>query len=767
MSLSIEIINGVGAIKEGDTLTDVKMKLIEGNGTAFDLTGKTATVILANKTGKILEKAATLGATTGEIVFGLDPADVTGYGQMFLEVHVTVSGQKRIFPSDGYVALKIDKNLNTVGTVVPTITIEAFELRVDQLESDVNAKIAYMDGRLSYYEGRFTVYETQYNSMVNLANNVNASLSNLANTANEYIMRAIAGADTTHTFTENYVGKVSGSTVANPHYAGTNVSSSALVAPNGLWGEASAAGITAVSTLNGVGATYTTALTAGLRAQFRVKFDLIEAVQRKYNIVLAGDTATKVAWLKQNLSALNFTVAGRGSSATGNKLSMGITSSLTATTYDVAAFHTSGSIQSISFGLVTPFNIGYYINSDGTLNFNMYADAASASVASQVIIDYFSLDVTLKLNLIKQFDGQTAVEYRINVLSPPAKTGLLPYVIGGNITTNTQRLQAMLNYLNTKGYGNLYFPNIGIDGIGEGRPYLINDTLLMNYTVDWAIPITIEGEDYGSYIQMEDQTKPLLNINGVNNVRDFRIKNLTLRGGTYGIRIRWGAYVFIENVSIRGCKTACMRFENTFGFCQDVWMFHTSSRLVEATGNGHIRWDVCTFGEDAGGFYLEDTEMSFNNCKFLQLKTYDTALTDVGIGGGDAVTGTKTRAIFYTLFNVNIWFTDCDFIHNEVESYLFYFVNSPAVHQFVNCKWEVGAGTSLFAYRNPNVYQYKTGLVLNSCEINGVTELYSFANSDAIRHLVIKNTVLPEATMIENDPNSAQLYEIGDGCIWT
>lgn len=358
-------------------------------------------------------------------------------------------------------------------------------------------------------------------------------------------------------------------------------------------------------------------------------------------------------------------------------------------------------------------------------------------------------------------------ELKINVLEPPTHTGLLPYVIGGDITTNTTRLKAMLSFLNGKGYGNLYFPNIGIDGIGEGRPYLINDTLELTYSADMAIPITIHGEDYGSYIQMVNKTKPAINIEGVNNVRDFRIKNITIRGGTIGLRIRWGAYVYLEHISIRGCEKTCMRFENTFGHCHDVWLFHTSSRQVEASGNGHIRWSSSTFAEDAGGFYFEDTKMTFINCKFLEPKTYDRALTDTGIGGADGVFGNKSRAVFYTWFNVQLTFIDCDFIHNEKESYLFYFANPSSIYRFVKCEFHFGEGTSAFAFRNPHNYQYKTGLVIDECEINGVTELYSMAKSDPIRNLVITNTTLPEATLIEQHPNFPQHYEIGAGCTFT
>lgn len=38
-------------------------------------------------------------------------------------------------------------------------------------------------------------------------------------------------------------------------------------------------------------------------------------------------------------------------------------------------------------------------------------------------------------------------EYEINVLNPPSDTGLLPYVFNGDVTANTQRVQAMLDYI--------------------------------------------------------------------------------------------------------------------------------------------------------------------------------------------------------------------------------------------------------------------------------------------------------------------------------
>lgn len=761
MGLSVKVINGITAIKESDTLTDMRLRLLDGKKLAVDLTGKTVKIILANATGKILEKNAVLGLNKGEVVFGLAPADVTGYGQMFLEVHVFTGTERMIFPSDGYVPVKIDRNLTALGVVVPTVTIEAFEMRVSNLETNVATALTNLANDKAAYDNRFAVYEAQYNSMLNLANNVNAAVNNVANAANDYIVRGAVGADVTHKVTTDLAGKVPGSNTVNPHAAYSSTVATTLTAPTGTWTEVNAAAITSLSTLNGVSATYTSALTAGRIAQFRMSFDLIQHVERRYGFTIPGDLAAKVSWIKMHLPDLTLIWRGRGAGPLGNKASVCVWRPDINQYHEYKPNHTSASITAITY--VINASVGLFIDNNGFIHFIAYADAASASVASSIITDYFSLDVTLTANFTELAEGQTAEEYRINVLNPPKKTGLLPYVIGGNVTTNTQRLQAMLAFLNTKGYGNLYFPNLGIDGIGNGRFYEINDTLKMEYVVDWAIPITLQGEDYGSYINMQDSTKPVIWINGVNNVRDFRIKNLTTKGGSYGVRIRWGAYVYIEDLNIRGCSVACMRFENTFGFCKNVWMFHTSSRLVEATGNGHIRWDISTFGEDAGGFYLEDTVMSFNNCKFLELKTYDTALTETGIGGGDNVTGTKTRAIFYTLFNVQMWFVDCDFIHNEVESYLFYHVNSPSIYRFTSCDFEVGPGCSLWAFRNPSVYQFKTGLLLDNCDIDNPAkdvEIYSMANSDAIHNLTITRTRLPDTAKIEEDPNSPQLYDI-------
>lgn len=378
--------------------------------------------------------------------------------------------------------------------------------------------------------------------------------------------------------------------------------------------------------------------------------------------------------------------------------------------------------------------------------------------------DLTSLPLGLKSRFGDMLGGGGEVrapeEFMINVLHPPKETGLDPYVIGGDVTTNTQNLQAILDFLVTKGYGNMYFPNLGIDEIGEGRFYLINDTLGMTFDEDWALPLTIEGEDYGSYIYMQDDTKMVFKIDGVNNIRDFRIKNLTIRGGTYGIWIKWCAYLQLEKINLRGQTVACLYFENTFGHCENIWMFHTSSRQVEQTGNGHIIWQGCTFGEDAGGYNIEDSEAEFVGCKFLALKSHDDAETDLGIAGGDDLTGARSKAIFYAFSGVSLRFTNCSFIHYDPYSYLFYFHNSKGSYRFSNCEFEISSNPYMFAFRNPSTRDFQTSLKLSLCKFDGVCTLLDHANSDPVRNFTVTNCELTEGTQITDPGNALVGYKI-------
>ncbi|WP_248499296.1 glycoside hydrolase family 55 protein, partial [Staphylococcus aureus] len=145
MSLSIQITNGIISLKEGDTLTSVEMKLVKGNGVAYDLTGKTATVIIANKYGKILEKPAEILPTVGDISFKVDIGEITGHGQMRLEVHVLDGEDTMIFPSSDYLVLNIDANLNIIGQTITSLTFDKLK---NELENELGFEITSVQERV-------------------------------------------------------------------------------------------------------------------------------------------------------------------------------------------------------------------------------------------------------------------------------------------------------------------------------------------------------------------------------------------------------------------------------------------------------------------------------------------------------------------------------------------------------------------------------------------------------------------------------------------
>lgn len=129
MSLKILITNGIKQLKEGDTATEIKMLLIEGNGTVYDFTGKDAKFVVSNRIGKLFERPVVSSEKIGEVIFSFEEGEITGSGQIFLEIHVTQGLETKIFPSSDYLVISIDKNLNIIGQTITSYQYE--QLRTD------------------------------------------------------------------------------------------------------------------------------------------------------------------------------------------------------------------------------------------------------------------------------------------------------------------------------------------------------------------------------------------------------------------------------------------------------------------------------------------------------------------------------------------------------------------------------------------------------------------------------------------------------------
>ncbi len=192
--MKLEIQNHFNTVKQGDTKTEFKFQLLDFNDEPLDLTGKTLKVIIANATGKILEKTPVIDSTeTGVISFKFLESDITGHGSMRLEVHVTdAAGETQIIPSSGYYKFVIDKNLNEMVGGVTSYTLAYFESQVevkkqelqsqvDVVQSQVDQLVVEGDSSVEAAQARVKADGTSFTTLRDRLNNSDALLADNAN----------------------------------------------------------------------------------------------------------------------------------------------------------------------------------------------------------------------------------------------------------------------------------------------------------------------------------------------------------------------------------------------------------------------------------------------------------------------------------------------------------------------------------------------------------------------------------------------------------
>ena len=145
--MQLESLNQFSVIKQGDTKNEFMFKILDYNNVPVDLTDKTVKIIIANSIGKVLEKAPVIDPVEiGVISFKFADGDVTGYGDMRLEIHVTDSNGTQIIPSDGYYKFVINRNLDDVSTGVTNYTLQYFTSQFDSKMAEFNTSMQTIEG---------------------------------------------------------------------------------------------------------------------------------------------------------------------------------------------------------------------------------------------------------------------------------------------------------------------------------------------------------------------------------------------------------------------------------------------------------------------------------------------------------------------------------------------------------------------------------------------------------------------------------------------
>lgn len=196
----------------------------------------------------------------------------------------------------------------------------------------------------------------------------------------------------TITIVDDFAGKVSGSTVENPHIS-KKANSTSLLAPTDVnFAEIIGSEYTQIDTLDSTVQTATTSVSGEIPQQI-FSFNLIEIVERKFGEIPAID---KVQWLKDNLHQIRCWWRGYGVNPNGNKAYFACFNNVS-NTYINPMIATSSTVEALTW-IVSDNSISSnnVIDVNGYMHFITYTDASDGVTASTIYTDYVSIEVELK-----------------------------------------------------------------------------------------------------------------------------------------------------------------------------------------------------------------------------------------------------------------------------------------------------------------------------------------------------------------------------------
>jgi hypothetical protein len=187
----------------------------------------------------------------------------------------------------------------------------------------------------------------------------------------------------------DFTGKVSGSTVANPHRLSHSTVETTLKPPSFFTFEPPQANYDDAKVLDN--SKYNASrVQTGVIAQQLFSFNLIEYVKRKYGYT------PDVAWLKANISKITANWHGYGSSAGGYKSTLTVWSNYGGGIWDSAlkTSHSLGSVQKLTQVVGAAYN-PFTIQSDGFIHFIVNAEPSDGVTSSSISTDFIDIDIDL------------------------------------------------------------------------------------------------------------------------------------------------------------------------------------------------------------------------------------------------------------------------------------------------------------------------------------------------------------------------------------
>jgi Phage tail protein len=191
----------------------------------------------------------------------------------------------------------------------------------------------------------------------------------------------------------DFVGKVSGSIVVNPHRSNRGYGTTLQPPTYFLGGDLTQSDLDKLNSLNGSSASMTR-LVNGESSQMSFSFDLIRHIEDNYVTIPGADTATKVAWLRANIAKLTCNWHGLGSSPSGSQATIKVFYN---GAWSYGFSHNQSTVTKISHNAMNQsVMMPYCIQSDGFIHYLANAEPSNGTVASTINTDYVNLEVELK-----------------------------------------------------------------------------------------------------------------------------------------------------------------------------------------------------------------------------------------------------------------------------------------------------------------------------------------------------------------------------------
>lgn len=201
---------------------------------------------------------------------------------------------------------------------------------------------------------------------------------------------AVAGKPATIKRIANFEGKVSGSTLENPHVAKL-MKDTVLRSPSGSWSELPQANCDNLKTIDSKLVSYNGATSNGEMSQKLFSFDIIQEIERNIGKIPRSTLADKVAWAKANIAKITCNWWGFGSNASGYKATLAYWFVPDSKWGNTIATHSNSVVTKLAN---TP-TITSCIDSNGFIHFLAYAEPSDGVTPSTINTDYVELEIEL------------------------------------------------------------------------------------------------------------------------------------------------------------------------------------------------------------------------------------------------------------------------------------------------------------------------------------------------------------------------------------